>query len=456
MTRFLRGLWLGALLAPAACAQFTLFMVDGNAERSVPAVLDLGKAGRGDTLTARFRLRNTSAAPAPVRVLEVAGVGFSLGAPVVLPQTVSPGAALEFSVVFRAAADGAYSAALRSEGISVLLTASVEAVLAFAVQTPGGPSPLANGATAGFGTVERGSLAALRFLIQNPTGSDRAIPALAIQGDDFRFSAPPPSGAVLHPLEQVSFEIVFSPSATGARRATLLAGDRSFVLNGTGIEPPLPKPRLSISLAQRQSGQQGSVAVMLAEVSRTSGTGTLAFELRPQIPGAADPAVQFAQGSRTVSFTVAPGDDRAWFGERASAAFQTGTTAGTLVFSVTLGSAGDQQSVEIAPGPVGVSAVAAVRTPAGVEVRVSGFDNTRTAGPLAFTFFDRAGAPIPPGAVRADGSAEFGRYFQQSEAGGTFLLRAAFPVTGDAAFIDAVEVELTNSAGTARSTRTKF
>ena len=184
--------------------------------------------------------------------------------------------------------------------------------------------------------------------------------------------------------------------------------------------------------------------------------GTLTLDFRPQTAGAADPAVQFAQGSRTVSFTVNPGDDRGYFGERAAAAFQTGTTAGILTFSVKLGDTADQQTVEIAPAPVGVNGVETARSGAGLEIRITGFDNARTAGPLAFTFYDRTGASLAPGAIRADGSAAFAKYFGQSETGGAFLLRAAFPVTGDPSLVDAVEVELANSAGATRSGRVKF
>ena len=91
-----------------------------------------------------------------------------------------------------------------------------------------------------------------------------------------------------------------------------------------------------------------------------------------------------------------------------------------------------------------------------VEVRIIGFDNVRSAGPLSFTFYDRAGVAIPPGGIRADGSADFGKYFQQSDSGGSFLLKAAFPVSGDVSLVDAVEVELTNSQGSTRSFRAKF
>jgi hypothetical protein len=45
--------------------------------------------------------------------------------------------------------------------------------------------------------------------------------------------------------------------------------------------------------------------------------------------------------------------------------------------------------------------VQALRT-AGPEIRLTGFDNTRTLGALSFTFLDAAGNGIGTGAIRTD------------------------------------------------------
>src|SRR5450759_5613647 len=60
------GAWvlLALLLAPAAHAQFNLFLVEGNTERTAPAVYDFGSLYGDETASAHFRLRNTSSAPA--------------------------------------------------------------------------------------------------------------------------------------------------------------------------------------------------------------------------------------------------------------------------------------------------------------------------------------------------------------------------------------------------------
>jgi hypothetical protein len=113
-----------------------------------------------------------------------------------------------------------------------------------------------------------------------------------------------------------------------------------------------------------------------------------------------------------------------------------------------------QQSVTILPAVVGVSGVQGMRLTGAVEVDVAGFDNTRTAGALSFTFFDAAGNPLAvPG--QANGSSTFAAYFQNS-AGGTFMLKAVFPVVGGTGTIASFQATVMNSAGNATTARTNF
>jgi hypothetical protein len=154
-------------------------------------------------------------------------------------------------------------------------------------------------------------------------------------------------------------------------------------------------------------------------------------------------------GSRTLPFTFSPGDT-----QPLSAVFQTGTTAGTLVFTVSLGGVSSRQTITIPLAPVTIAGVQSVRSATGIELRVTGFDNTRAAGAITYTFFDSAGNMIAPGTIPVDSTAEFARFFQSSDAGGNFLLRAAFPVTGDATRIASFETTFTSPAGTTTSART--
>jgi hypothetical protein len=435
-------LLLALLLAPAAHAQFNLFLVEGNTERTAPAVYDFGSLYGDETASAHFRLRNTSSAPATLNALVVAGVGFTLTSPA-LPIGLAPQGAIDLSVVFHATETGAYSAALRSEGIAILLTATVAPRLTYRVD-PGSGTVFPG--TLDFGGVVRGAGAQRRITIRNETPLVLTIPAISVLGADFALLGTTPSGQALQPLQGGEFTIVFTPRTTGVLQGSLTLGDRSYPLLGTGLDPPLPKPTVSLDLKQAASAQQGALIVRFDAPAQTSGTGTATLDFR----GPTDAAIAFAAGGRSVTFPIAPGDLQAVL------PFQTGTSAGVLTFTAQIGGASDQQSVTIAAVPPGIATAQGVRSAGAVEIRITGFDNTRSLGALSFTFYDAAGNPIAPGAIRTDAAADFAKYFAGSDLGGVFLLRAVFPVTGDAALVASCEATLANSAGSAKTQRTSF
>jgi hypothetical protein len=433
-----RLLLLFLLLAPPLAAQFELQVVDAGGARIAPSTYDLGSTSTGSTLTARFRLRNTTNASATASVITVGGVGFSLAAPA-LPVMVEPQVALDFAVTFRSDNLGSYSAVLRAENVTILLTAAVAPSLTYRVED----TPL--GAVLDFGRVVRGSTVRRRFTIVNETPVLLTVPAISLSGADFAFTGLPPSGAVLGPQQSATFAIDFSPSATGSRLAILVLGsDRSAILTGVGLDPPLPRPSISVDLKQVGSAQQGALIITFDQPAATSGTGTAVLDFR----GSADPTVAFAAGGRTVTFPVLPGDTSV------ALQFQTGTTAGTLVFSVRLGDAIDTLPVQIPGVPAVLTQVQGTRSAGGLVVQVTGWDNTHSVSQLAFTFFDAAGNAITPGAIRVDSSADFERYYANSDVGGAFALRAAFPVSGDATQVASFEISVGDSIGTARSART--
>ncbi len=430
------GLVLFLWLAWPAAAQFQLQVVEPAGPRSAPPVYDLGSGYVNETLSATFRLGNGSAAPATASVVTVGGTGFSLSTPL-LPVTIDPGVSLEFQVNFRASGTGSYSAVLRAENVTILLTAAVLPRLTYLVD--GG----AAGMIIDFGSALPGTAVRRHFTVLNETSLILTVPAISLIGKDFFFAGSPPSGIALAPLQSAAFDIDFVPSSAGARQAILVLGDRSSVLTGTGLDPPLPRPRISVDLPRNASAQQGILIVNFDRPAASTGTGTAVLDFR----GSADPTVAFAGGGRTASFAIAPGDTRA------ALPFQTGTTAGTLVFSVTLGSASDSLAVQIPALPPALTQVEAARTGTGIAVDVSGWDNTHSVSQLEFTFYDAAGSPVAPGALRVDASAEFARFYSVSDVGGSFALRAAFPVVGDAARLAALEVSFGNLSGTTKSAR---
>jgi hypothetical protein len=76
-------------------------------------------------------------------------------------------------------------------------------------------------------------------------------------------------------------------------------------------------------------------------------------------------------------------------------------------------------------------------------------------GPWSSPSLTRQATPSP-GTIHADATAAFRQLFETSDLGGAFLLRAVFPLTGDASRIAAFEAVIGNSQGAAVATRASF
>src|SRR5260370_5694865 len=309
---------LAVFLAPAAHAQFNLFLVEGSTERAAPAVYDFGSLYTGESASAHFRVRNISGVPATLTSLAVAGVGFTLPSPT-LPVGLAPQGAIDLTVVFGATNTGAYSASLHSDGIAILLTATLAPRLTYRTDAPGTAFP----GPVDFGSVVAGSGAERGITFRNETSLVLTVPSISVQGTDFALLAAAPSGQALQPGQGGEFTIAFAPQATGVRQGALIIGDRSYPLRGTGVDPPLPKPTVSLDLKQAASAQQGTLIVRFDVPAQARGTGIATLDFQ----GAADSAIVFASGGRSATFAITPGD------VQAALPFQTGTTAGVLTFT---------------------------------------------------------------------------------------------------------------------------
>lgn len=441
-----------AVTVTAPSGQFSLFQVTGSGNVPVASAFSFGSLYPNTPASVTFGLLNITTQTQTVTALSSSGAGFSIDA--AAPMTVMSGATVRFTVAFAGGPAGSYTGTLAINGISVALTANVTPGLTYEMQTASGASVL-GAAAVNFGSVQVGSNTTVSFLAVNQTTAALTVDAISLATGDFALVGTSPSGTSLDPQASAGFSIAFSPAAAGARTAVLSIGSRQFTLTGTGTPPVLPTPELSVTLGEAQSAQQGSVAVSFDAVAEAGGSGTVTLSFEAP-SGAVDPGIVFAAGGRTVTFTFNKGDSAASFGGAGSAAFQTGTTAGTLMLAAQIGSSVSQKNVVIAPAVIGVAAVTGARQTSGLTVNVTGFDNTHTAGKLSFSFYDSAGNVILPGAISADCTAAFSTYFAGSGDGGQFALGAYFPVNGDPSKVSGFMVQLVNSAGTVTSARVNY
>lgn len=437
--------WLLALVLAAspALAQIKLYVVDGKIDRPVATAYDFGATEVGGTVEVLFRLRNPGPAASKLEKLDAAGTGFLLLNKPRLPVTLLAGAFADFSVRFQPVAADGHSANLIINNDTVLLVGA------------GQPAPtvlyegavLAPGSTLDFGTLERGTTASRRYTIENRNAAPVEVKQVAAEGGGFRVAGAPVLPVTIAPRDSLSFEVVWDPQSAGPAEGVLNVNRLGFRPTGTATDPPFPRPKIALDTLALKSGQQARIAVRFDTLSRATGTG----QLRLEFVGQADPGFGFLApaSGRTVQFGVQKGQDLATFGNRADIDLQTGTTAGAIVITAVLGPYTEQSTVQLAPLTVQIDSARGTRTASTIELTVGGFDNTRTAGPLVFTFRDRGGQVLGAGAVRADAAAAFKNHFETANAGGLFFLRAVFPVAGAIAQIDSVDVEMPNSAGTA-------
>jgi hypothetical protein len=444
-----------ALLAGPLCAQLAITVREGSAERAVTAVHDFGLATPGETREAQFRVRNTGAAAYTLQLLTVDGTGFSLSSAPMLPYVLLPAAAAGLAVRFTPPRNGTHTGSLRLDGLLIELRGSAFAAATLERETPSGWAPVAPPAEIDLGSAGRGGSLRAQFQLANRGPAAVQAGPVSVAGPGFRLEPPWPGVRTLAAGEAAPFSLVASLDQAGPREATLRVDVREFKIKILVREAPLPPLVLTVP-ETLESGRQERISLRLAGPAPAALEGALSLSFEPAAGGPHDDTGMGLGASlaRSAGFRVASGETRAEFSGAADILLQTGATAGTLVLSAAAGEQRTELRRALAPRTVFYDWAEAMRSAQQVDVRLRGFDNTRTAGRLRFTFYLRGGSALAQGPVEADAASQFAAFFKERPAsGGAFALSASFPVSGTAAELEAVEVEMFNQAGAAKSGR---
>jgi hypothetical protein len=328
------------------------------------------------------------------------------------------------------------------------------------VGTDGSAQTVQSGGTVSFGRILEGTSDVVVFTLLNSSGQAVTSPPIGVPSGAFTLTTPIPSPLVVGAGNAFSFTVQFQPSAPTPFTSGLNIGTQSVTLSGTGTAPPLPAASLQFDVSSFASQQQDHVAVTLASASQVSATGTLTLAFAPSVASVTDdPAVMFvATGGRNLTIQVSSGSQTGFYNGQSQLAFQTGTTAGQLTFTLTFdGQDPVVQTIDILPAPVALTSSSAVRESPALVVMLTGYDNTYSAGKLSFTFYSTTGAVITPGGIITDETQAFEQYFfNRNSYGGAFQLQASFPVTGDVTTVGSVDVTMRNSAGSSATRHLVF
>jgi hypothetical protein len=433
--------------------------------------LNFPNTSLSSTSSITFTLTNATAASVPTPAISLPLLNstqpnaFTLDRSTV-PASMAPGQASDFIVTFEPSQAGlanvnlqigAYSYPLQGYGIIV---ATIDA-LQISYTNSTGVRTLPQAATPiSFGQVVPGSGASstLTFNLLNPTTSANSvvINAITISGATYSLSGLPTIPVTLPPGASINFTAVFGPVGVGTFTGSLAIGSRSFLLTGVGISSTVPS--LSITTSGNVSSQeQLNLVIQAGTPSPVATLGTLTMKFAPSIASVTDDAaVQFlATGGRQLNISLASGAETATYNNQSTIGFQTGTTAGTLTFSVAFPNTPTySKSFTIPAATPPFTSVQASRDNPNLLITVDGFDNTYSAGPLSFTFYDTSGKVI--GApINFNAAAQFhDLFFTGNTYGGLFSLQATFPVSGDITKVGSVNISLANSAGTTTSSAT--
>jgi len=451
---------------------------------SSAAALNFPDTSLSATSTYTFTLTNETAVAATIPPISLPAVNlnepgaFTLDTST-LPATIAGGGSANFSVTFAPGQTGYTNGILQlgpssctatvtaspflstcypiaGEGIIV---AAVDALLITYTNSTGVSTSPQAATPIAFGQLVSGSGSNVElkfYLTLNPNASQTSVdvPSITVSGAAFSL-LDLPALPVTIPSQTVTFKVVFTPTSSSNFTGTLSIGGRTFSLIGGGVPSPFPGATITLGAPPIGSDQQATLSVQLSPPLTSASVLTLMLQFAPSVQDAAattDSAIAFGTGGEQLTLNLPAGATTATYADasgkqQSGIPFQTGTTAGTITFSLFyLGSQIYAQPFKINPAPVQILSVQASRESPNLVVTIKeGYDNTYSASQLTYTFYDTSGNVIGT-TFKHDESAAFQQlFFNDNTGGGLFSLQSIFPlVTGDVTQVGSVTVGVTN------------
>ncbi len=388
----------------------------------------------GESSTARFRVRNTGSTAVVITRLSIDPGPFKTFDQFFPPRIIAPGEFADFSVRFAPEAPGEYARTLHVNDLRVTLLGASTTSSSVELESGSGWIWLKAGEKVSLGAIERRSALIRRIRITPPA------PA-SVTGEGFR---------LLPTADPSVMELHFQSDRVGVASGTLTVEQRSFPLEVQVNDFPPPTPSFVWSDPPGPVKQM-KFRVRLSEAARAAVTGALTVTFTPDSGLPDDTAVMLlpvSARSQPVSFAEGAA-------ESGELVLQTGSTAGTIRIRIAVGTKSAEETIRISPLPVVLTEAKAAVSSANAQVTLTGFDTSRSASKLSFTFYLKSGQPASPGRIDVDVRGAFGDYYK-TVSGSIFGLRAHFPVSGTHTELDSVEVEILNASGSTSTGRLRF
>lgn len=192
------------------------------------------------TSTATFVIANRGNAAGTVSAVTVAGEQFRVSGLPLFPAAIAPDRDLRFSVIYAPQASGPAAGSLRvnlgGRQLNVNLTGEgASAALLYEFVTAGGVTPITAGSTVQLPETPLGTTSSGVVRVRNTGTLEGRIGAAAVVGAAFRLADVPPLPVTIPPGGTISFALQFTPAEAGAAAGTLIVGDFSVPVSGTGV-----------------------------------------------------------------------------------------------------------------------------------------------------------------------------------------------------------------------------
>ena len=278
-------------------------------------------------------------------------------------------------------------------------------------------------------------------------------------------------------VTQGALPVGLSLSVAGAITGTPSGGSSTFTVQVSDAAHATATASLTISVSApslpaitiggfsgtMQSLQQPSVDIALAQAYPLAITGTVGLTFTPAGPHPVDdPAIQFASGGRTATFTIAAGALHA-----GPLAVQTGSVEGAITLTITSLQAGGvsvpvpaglSQTVQVNAAAPAIGSIAAVGVAGGVNIQLTGVANTRELTQATVTFQAAAGTALQTTQIVVPLTAVADAWFGSAGAapyGGQFSMTLPFTFTG-AVSLSSVSVVLASAAGSSAAASANY
>ena len=427
----------------------------------------------GETSNVTVRVRNTGNTPGTVSNISVIGTGYQITDSPIVPLTLKPGDSASVVVAFNPTLSGSITAKLRiGADLFDLSGTGLAAAVKYYFATAGVSSEVQNNGTVVFQPVQVGGASSVQFLMTNTGNLPASVSSISLSstGTVFTLSGLPAFPATIAPAATLSFMVTFKPVAAGAGTAQLKVDALTFNLSASANPPAvLPDYRFGSSSGAVEPLQQPAVTLTLASTYPFALTGTLALTFNSEV-FSTDPAVQFATGGKSVTFSIPAGQTKAVFQNNdTQIRLQTGSVAGTIVLTpsfVTVDGA-----VNITPvnpltlnfsvaqaAPRLMSVVVSSKTAAAVTLQITGYATSRTLTQMDFTFTPTSGENVTTSKLSVPVESSFVAWYQSTTSqsyGSLFTASITFSFAGSITnvtslveTIQSVSTTITNKLGT--------